>query len=55
MSDAETKPEGKSADLRVVRPGQPLVRDMHKAHIRTIPLLITLATTGLAVVLGWAM
>jgi multidrug resistance efflux pump len=55
MSDADTKPEGKSADLRVVRSGQPTGRDVHKASIRIIPLLITLAVTGLAVVLGWAM
>ena len=55
MSDAETKPERKSADLRVVRPTQPIARNMHKASIRIIPLLITLAVTGLAVVLGWAM
>jgi RND family efflux transporter MFP subunit len=55
MSDAENKSERKSADLRVVRSVQPLARNMHKAPIRIIPFLLTLATTGLAVVLGWMM
>jgi multidrug resistance efflux pump len=55
MSDAETKPERKSAGLHVVRSGQRMVSNMHNAPIRVIPLLITLAVTGLAVVLGWAM
>jgi len=55
MSDAEIKPEAKSADLHVVRSVQPTTPTMHKAPIRIIPLLITLATAGLAVVLGWAM
>jgi multidrug resistance efflux pump len=55
MSDAETKQERKSAGLHVVRSGQPMVSNMHNAPIRVIPLLITLAVTGLAVVLGWAM
>ncbi|WMT79633.1 HlyD family secretion protein [Bradyrhizobium sp. Ash2021] len=55
MSDPETKPEPKNADLHVVRSAQPAVRKMHKAPIRTVPLLITLATTVFAVVLGWAM
>jgi multidrug resistance efflux pump len=49
------QPERKSAGLHVVRSGQPMVSDMHNAPIRVIPLLITLAVTGLAVVLGWAM
>jgi multidrug resistance efflux pump len=56
MSDAETKSEfGKSADLRVVPPTPPGARSMQGARIRIIPLLLTLATTGLAVALGWAM
>jgi RND family efflux transporter MFP subunit len=53
MSDAETKSEhGKSADLHVFRSAQPTARNLPK--IRIIPLLITLATTALAGVLGWA-
>jgi multidrug resistance efflux pump len=55
MSDAETKPERKNADLHIIGSAQPAVRKMPKAPIRTLPLLITLATTVLAVVLGWAM
>jgi len=62
MSEVETKSEhGKSADLRgksaevhVVRPAQPSPRTT-KVRIRIVPLLITLATTGIAAVLGWAM
>ena len=56
MSDAETKSErGKSADLHVFRSAQPTARNLPKVRIRIIPLLITLATTALAAVLGWAM
>jgi multidrug resistance efflux pump len=55
MSDAEAKPERKNGDLHVVRSAQPAVRNMRKVPIRTVPLLITLATTVFAVVLGWAM
>jgi multidrug resistance efflux pump len=56
MSDIEAKSErGKSGDLRVVSSPQPAARAMNKARIRIVPLLITLGTTGLAVVLGWAM
>jgi multidrug resistance efflux pump len=55
MSDAEAKPERKNGDLHVVRSAEPAVRKMRKAPIRTVPLLITLATTVFAVVLGWAM
>jgi multidrug resistance efflux pump len=55
MSDAETKPERKDGDLHVVRSAQPAVRSSPKSPIRTLPLLITLATTVFAVVLGWAM
>jgi len=62
MSEVETKSErGKTADLRgksaevdVVRPAQPSPRTT-RARIRIVPLLITLATTGIAAVLGWAM
>ena len=55
MSDAEAKPERKDGDLHVVRSAQPAVRNLPKAPIRTLPLLITFATTVFAVVLGWAM
>ena len=55
MSDAETRPETRNADLRVVHSAQPTARNMHKTPIRIIPLLITLAATGLAVLLGGAM
>ena len=56
MSDAETKSErGKSADLHAFRSAQPTARNLPKVRIRIIPLLITLATTALAGVLGWAM
>jgi multidrug resistance efflux pump len=56
MSDAETKSErGQSADLHVLRSAQPTARNLPKLRIRTIPLLITLATTAFAGVLGWAM
>src|SRR5262249_59224615 len=56
MSDVEAKSErGKGAGLRVVSSVQPAVRAIHKARIRIVPLLITLATAGLAAGLGWAM
>src|SRR6202167_6149048 len=55
MSDAKNKSEDKGADLRVVRSALPSESNMPKARIRIIPLLITLAATGCAVVFGWAM
>jgi multidrug resistance efflux pump len=56
MSDAEARSErGKSADLRVVSSLQPAARALHKARMRIVPLLVTLAATGVAVALGWAM
>jgi multidrug resistance efflux pump len=55
MSDAKNKSEDGSADLRIVRSVPPTACNMHKARIRIIPLLITLATTGRAVVFGSAM
>ena len=56
MSEVETKSErGKGADLRIVSSVQPAVRAIHKARMRIIPVLITLATTALAVGFGWAM
>jgi multidrug resistance efflux pump len=55
MSDAETKSEhGKSADLHVSGSEQPMAGNPPKSRIRIIPFLITLATTALAAVLGWA-
>jgi multidrug resistance efflux pump len=56
MSDVEAKSErGKSADLRVVGSAQSAARAIHRTRIRIVPVLITLATTALAVGLGWAM
>jgi multidrug resistance efflux pump len=55
MADAEANPEPKNGDLHVVRSAQSAVRSMRKMPIRTFPLLITLATTVIATVLGWAM
>jgi multidrug resistance efflux pump len=55
MSDAEAKPERKNGDLHVVRSAEPAVRNMRRAPIRIVPLLITLTTSAFAVVLGWAM
>ena len=56
MSDAQAKSDrGKSDDLPVSRSAQPAARNLPKVRIRIIPLLITLATTALAGVLGWAM
>ena len=55
MSNAETKPEDKSADLRIVGSAQRTARKAHKAPMRIISLLLTLVTTGAAVVLGWVM
>ena len=56
MSDVEAKSErGKSADLRIVSSAQSAARAIHRTRIRTVPVLITLATTGLAVGFGWAL
>ena len=56
MSDAETKSHpAKHADLRVVREAAPMPPNMRRARIRIVPLLITLATTALAALFGWAM
>jgi multidrug resistance efflux pump len=55
MSDVEAKSErGRSADLRVVSSAQSAARAIHRTRIRIVPFLITLATTALAVGLGWA-
>jgi multidrug resistance efflux pump len=56
MSDAETRSErGTSADLHDFRSAEPTARKTRKIRIRTIPLLITLASAALAGVLGSAM
>src|SRR6516165_1453647 len=56
MSDVEAKSErGKSADLRIVSSAQSAARAIRRTRIRIVPVLITLATTALAVGLGWAM
>jgi multidrug resistance efflux pump len=55
MSGAKNKSEDEGTDLRVVRSAQPSESNMPKARIRIVPLLITLATTGCAMVFGWAM
>jgi multidrug resistance efflux pump len=55
MSDANNNSEDGGTDLRIVRSVPPTVCNIQKARIRIIPLLITLATTGCAVVFGWAM
>jgi multidrug resistance efflux pump len=56
MSDAETKLErGKGADVRVAQPAQLTARKKPKPRIRIVPLLITLGTSAIAVVLGLAM
>jgi multidrug resistance efflux pump len=56
MLDAEVKPEqSKSADLRVVGSASQSARSIRKRRTWIIPLLITLATTTVAVLLGWAM
>src|SRR5258705_10485376 len=55
MSDAETKSEpAKVVDLpaRAPAPARPTLA---KARHRVVPLVITLATTVVAMVLGWAM
>ena len=55
MSDVDAKSErGKSADLRIVSSAQSAARAIHRTRIRIVPFLITLATTALAVGLGWA-
>jgi multidrug resistance efflux pump len=55
MSDAEEKSEGgKSAEIRVVRSAEPTARNVHKKQIQIVPFVVTLATTGLAGLLGWA-
>jgi multidrug resistance efflux pump len=55
MSDTKDKLEqGKRTDLRVVGSAQPAASAGRKAQIRIVPFLITLFTTALAAVLGWA-
>ena len=56
MLDTETKSErGKSADVHVEPLAEPTAPAIPKTRLRIIPLLITLAATGLAVMLCWAM
>ena len=56
MSDAETKSErGKSADARVVQLTRPAAHAIPETRLRIVPLLITLATSVLAVLLCWEM
>jgi multidrug resistance efflux pump len=56
MSDAEaTLERGKTADVHLFRSPQPVARDAHKRRVRIIPVLMTLATVGIAIVLGQAM
>ena len=56
MVDAEAKSErGKRVDLRVVSSVRPAALAIQRgaARIRIVPLLITLATAGVAAALGW--
>ena len=56
MSDVELKLErGKSADVHVFHSAQPVTRKAKRQRVRIVPLLITLATIGIAIVLGRAM
>jgi multidrug resistance efflux pump len=55
MSHAAAKPERENGDLHVVRSEQPSFRNMRNRPIRIVPLLITLAMSVLALVLGRAM
>jgi multidrug resistance efflux pump len=56
MSHAETQLEsGKTADVHVIRSAQPGPLRPPKRRFRIVPLLVTLATTAIAVVLGRAM
>jgi len=56
MPDTDTESKrGSSIDLRVVRSAEPIATSGPKARARIIPFLITFATAGLAVLLGWAM
>jgi multidrug resistance efflux pump len=63
MLNAQTQSErekpdrsaNKNAGVRVSRIAQSIARNVHKARIRLVPVSITLAATGLALVLGWAM
>ena len=56
MSDAELKLErGKGADVHVFQAAQPVTRKAKKRRVRVLPLLITLAAIGVALVLGRAM
>src|SRR6201981_1728136 len=56
MSDVEAKQEyAKPADQPVVVSAKPMNRPMRARRIRVVPILITLVTTAVAAVFGWAM
>jgi multidrug resistance efflux pump len=56
MSDVEAKQEyAKPADQPVVVSAKPVNRPMRARRIRVVPILITLVTTAVAAVFGWAM
>jgi len=62
MSDVEVKLKGPETAPNYQVPGyepvgftEPMVRDTVRQRLRIIPILITLAAVGLAVLLGWAM
>jgi multidrug resistance efflux pump len=56
MSDVEAKQEyAKPADEPLVVSAKPMTRPMRARRPRVVPFLITLATTAVAAVFGWAM
>jgi multidrug resistance efflux pump len=56
MSEVEARREsGKSADRPVIIPAKPVNRPMRAPRFRIVPFLITLATTAVAAVFGWAL
>src|SRR5947207_13299833 len=57
MSDVETKAKRETAgdSPEALRSYEPPTRDRPGRRLRTLPLLITLATIAVAGVLGWAM
>jgi multidrug resistance efflux pump len=56
MFQVESRSErAKNADLRAIGSAPAQTRQARKARVKTNPILITLATTAVAVVLGWVM
>jgi multidrug resistance efflux pump len=56
MTDVETRRErGRAADQPVVVSAKPVKRPVRAPRFRIVPLLITLVTTAVAAVFGWAM